>query len=42
MSIGKRIQEAVLYLNEDDFEASLLPLVTAIDLILMKNVTTFS
>lgn len=31
MSIGKRIQEAVLYLDEGDLEASLLPLVSAID-----------
>lgn len=31
MSIGKRIQEAVRFLAENDLEAALLPLVTAID-----------
>jgi hypothetical protein len=31
MSIGKRMQEAVLCLDEGDLEASLLPLVSAID-----------
>ncbi len=31
MSTGKRIQEAVLYLEEGDLEASLLPLVSATD-----------
>lgn len=31
MSIAKRIKEAVNYLNNDDLEASLLPLCTAID-----------
>ncbi len=31
MSIGKRIQEAVRFLAENDLEAALFPLVTAID-----------
>ena len=31
MSIGKRIQEAIFHLNEDDLEGVFLPLFTAVD-----------